>query len=776
MPRIDNKKDLPYGIFHVGYADPFQIEGKYYDNVIDYITREYGRINEPYDISLEQMWTYFENSAINRAIQEGIDAKASVDTVFDGLLLSSETKPIKYQSENAYLGVGGDGRGENVYGKWLVNYRNSLMDNNSSAFYNVYVLDRLLKVAINYESLEKYLQMARNGIGVKAMINVLYQKYGKFIDIPSREVIEQIRVQTKQAFVYKTEDIVLNVLKSKLRQTRALNLGEFRYKIFQIFVKNVAKKYNIEYDAVKFINLMDKSEREYSIDRVFEGYRVKVLDGVTQAVVPDKYIPTPDDVNKYESETIKGFSEEPIPSEKTTNVALVDHNTSRLSLKDDRIVFQVRDKKFPSIAHYIIYKTAGLINDANFDPYGLVYDKNSNGFYRLEDSNRFLNDSIRAFKTHHFDNATIEGLGARLDQQPHLRDFLKSTTDDEYVIVRGFKNQIVSDFYNRAKYNISWKSVMNQKGSVINFVDSDDFFVFIQNEMFTSFLNILTIATPANFTHSNVKKVYETFFGSVPGTLNDSADRHGSISNLVDTGKAAAVSLDKKSYEFLKKKFVARILAAEQLSKRNFNNTDVVFMTKFMIVESRYRIFNGALLDEGYDLSDGSREGLAMAKIINGIAQCNDFNVMTKDHIDRAFAILNGDPKKIYAVKISDNLNANKMIDTKTNMEVQTENYPENYFTEEPQQEVLDDENDAGEEREIEGYDERQESEDEEDAGGFNDLMFAPANQRINPRIMADRIAMKLNPSPQVLKYLRQKVDELRKSTVKNIYRINLYQ
>lgn len=775
MPRIDNKKDAPYGIFHVGYGDPFQVDGKFYNNVIDYITREYGRIEEPYDVSLEEMWRYFENSAINRAIQEGIDAKASVDTVFDGLLLSSETRPIKYQSENTYLGVGADGRGENVYGKWLVNYRNNLMDNNSSAFYNVYVLDRLLKVAINHESLEKYLQMARQGMGVKSMINVLYQKYGELIDIPNREVIEQIRVQTKQAFVYRSEDVVLNVLKSKLRQTRAANLGAFRYKIFQIFVKNVAKKYNVEYDPVKFITLMDKSERDYSIDRVFEGYRIKVLDGATQSVVPDKYIPTSEDVNKYEAETAKGFSENPLPNENATNVALVDHNTSRLSLKDDRIVFQVRDKKFPTIAHYIIYKTAGLINDPNFDPYGLIYDKNSNGFYRLEDSNRFLSDSVRAFKTHHFDNATIEGLGARVDQQPHLRDFLKSVTDDEYLIIRGFKNQLVSDFYNRAKQNIPWKSVMNQKGDVVDFIDSDDFFVFVQNEMLISFLNILTISTPANFSRENIMKVYETFYGSIPGTLDDSADFSSSIANLVDTGKSLGVSIDRNSYEFLKKKFVARILAAERLAKTNFKDTNVVFMTKFMIVESRYRIFSGALLDERYDHSDGSKEGLAMAKVINNIAQCNDFNVMTKDHVDRAFAILNGDPTKVYAVNLIDNVYVNKMIDTKTNMAVEPEEPFQEYPVDIPV-EAVDEEIDAGEEREIEGYDERPESDDEDDRGGYNDLMFAPSGPRINPRALADRIAMRLNPSPQVLKYLRQKVDELRKSNVRNVYRINLYQ
>lgn len=768
---VKNKNEIPYGVLSNGYNDFVRIDDQKWNSVVDFTTGHLGTVSEPYDDNFINLWAHWEKTKINQAIYKGIDAKSISDPEFEGLLLSSEGKPIIYVSEDRYLGVTDFSGtvGENVYGKWLTNYRNKLNEDSSEMFYNAYVLDRLLKTAINYESLENYLNMARQGTGIRRLIGILSAKYGKMIDIPSREIIEETRAFTRKEFLSKPEDIILNVMKSKIRFVRASNLQRYKFEIFHKFVRNVIRKYNLTYDASKFIQKMDANERNYSINRVYEGYTREVINGDIKIEDPKMYVPSESDIERIESMTPVGYDTTIVS---TKNYAIVDSKTSRLSLRDDRYVFTVDNKTFPSISHYIMYNIGTLIPD--FESYNMVYNPDTKTFYTHDDTKRYLDENIAKFKSTYFDSRLVHGIKTRISQHPYILDYLKSAGDDNFVDIRDFKSKLTNRVYNEIKNNTSWEEIMRDKGSVIDYVNTDSFFVFTQMEMFESFMNILTIATPGDMTHANVLKVYEQFFGNLNGVSSSESNFDVDHSDIKAMAASMGVKLSESSYEFLKMKFVERILIAEKLAHDEFR-TDVIYMTKFLILESRNRIFNGAFINPDMHYRHNlAKYYLAMAKILNAIAVCNDFKVLKNEHVNRAFTILNSNPHSLYINNrpVEDKptpaklKNAyNELRDVKIN--VGDEGVMEDIINldEEPNDEE-DDENE-----EITGYDEY-----ENDDDNFDDLMYAPP-KFINDAVeYAEYIIKNLHPSKPVYDYIKNKTIDLVNSPTKNIYRVNLWQ
>lgn len=770
---VKNKNEIPYGVLSNGYNDVVRIDDQKWNSVVDYTTGYLGTISEPYDNNFNNLWAYWEKTKINQAIYKGIDAKSISDPEFEGLLLSSEGKPIIYVSEDKYLGVTDFSGtiGENVYGKWLTNYRNRLNEESSEMFYNAYVLDRLLKTAINYESLEDYLKMARQGMGIRGLIGVLSVKYGKMLDIPSREIIEETRAFTQKEFLSKPEEIILNVMKHKIRFTRTNNLQRYKIEIFHKFVRNVLRKYNLTYDPSKFIQKMETNERNYSINRVYEGYTKEVLDGDIKIDEPKMYIPSESDVERIESLTPVGYDNKIVS---TNNYAIVDSKTSRLSLRDDRYVFTVDNKAFPSISHYIMYNIGTLIPD--FESYNMVYNPDTKTFYTRNATKRYLDENIAKFTSTYFDSRLVHGIKTRVSQHPYIVDYLKSAGDNNFVDIKDFKEKLTNQVYNEIKNNTNWAEVMRDRGSVIDYVNTDSFFVFIQMEMFESFMNIITISTPGDMTHANVLKVYEQFFGNLNGVSSSESNFEVDHSDIKAMAASMGVKLAESSYKFLKMKFVERILIAEKLAHDEFK-TDVIYMTKFLIIESRSRIFSGAFINPDlYYRHTLAKYYLAMAKILNAVAVCNDFKVLKNEHVNRAFIILNSNPRSLYInnrpvvekptpVELKKSYNELREVKINTEDEVIAEDINDVLNEDEPQ----DDEPD--ENREIAGYDEYDNDDD-----NFEDLMYAPANVINDAEEYADYIIKNLHPSKPVYDYIKAKTIDLANSPTRNIYRVNLWQ
>lgn len=762
MVIIKNKSEIPYGVFCNSYNDGLTLEGKNWTNLIDFITAPYGNVSEPIDTNFRKMWESLQKNKINEAIKKAIDAKSIVDPEFEGILLSAENRPILFISEDSYLGVDlYSFQGENVYGKWLTNYKHILMENNSVVNYNIYVLNRFLNMAINYEPLDNYLAMAIKGAGVRKINQVLYTKYGNMIDIPSIEVVEKTRLLTLNEFKYKAEEIILNVMKNKIRKVRVNNLNSYRYKIFRTVVKNIMKENNLQYDVDKFIKKMDLNEREYSVDRIYQGYTQKVLGNEIPIIDPDLYIPNLTDVTRVESLNVKGV-ENNLPLK--NNYALVDSATSRLSLKDDRYIFTVDGKSFPSISHYIIFNIGTLIK--GYDPYAMIYNNKTQTFSKIKESTKFLEDNLETFEEFHFKSTRLEaGIKQRINQHPYLIDYLKIIGDTNINVCNDISSVKTNAVLNNIKNSIHWRAVLSKSGSVLNHVDDDDFFIFIQKEMFESFINVLTIIYPGDLSHKNVLKVYEYFYGNIPGTLHENnVNFTVNYENIKQMSKTMNVLLSEKSCEFLKRQFLNRILTAETMSKNLFKS-DSLFMTKFLIIESRYKMFTGQFLDRKRTYKNKSLESLAFSKVINAIASTLDFNVLTEAIVDKAFTILSGGSNVLFydktPVRVYEKLDNNKKINL-------SEDFIEEDFIEENQDK---DEEDTDDENREQNFDD-----DEEEDDDYDDLMFAPQNAYLDADEISISIINNLHPSKQVRKYLAEKVDELFNYRNKNIYKINMWQ
>lgn len=768
--RIQSKVDLPYGVLSNGYSDP--------KSVNSYIGEEYNLTlyNEPYDVEFDQKWSDLEKSVINKAIQIGIDAKSAIDPEFEGILLSSETLPILYISEDSYVGVDFSTKvGENIYGKWLTNYRNILLEKSPAVFYNVYVLDRLCKTAINYESLEKYLLLAREGQGVRALINTLMEKYGKSVDIPPPEIVENLRQITKQQLSYKAEEIILNVIKQNIRNVRVANLNKFRNYIFSVFVSKVIKKYQLDYAPEKFIQEMDPIERNYSIDRVYEGYQKEQLNGYE--IKSDIYVPSLEEVKALENLEYQGVTDK-LPV--TNYSALVDSRTSRLSLKDDRYVFFVGELSFPSIAHYIVYSLGTLIKD--FNPYIMIYDSENKTYFRLDDSKRFLNENLKKFKVFYFNQRLVEGIRRRVNEKPYLQDFLMTLYGDTLLFPGDINPKLTSETYqNIIQQDLRYSpKIWGQRGKVIDFLDTDSFFVFVQKEMFESFLNIASVLLPFKnaVKVEDIKRIYELFFGNIPGTtttvIHSPPPRQINYSNIKKMAQLLGYNFSDDSCKFLKTKFLERILTAEYLSQLKFNNgANRIFPIKFLIVESRYRIFLGEFIDPNRIYrTQSSRENLALARVLSFICAYTNNTIPTQELVDKAFYILtsSSSDQNVFLQPMIRKTPVNPEKDQEfsgglpaideTPLEVPVET------------EVGDIEED--ENREISGYLDQEEEYDSLD----DDLMMATEG---NAKIMdadqlADYIYSTLKTPRNIAKYISEKVKDLSRSPRKNWYRINLYQ
>lgn len=277
-------------------------------------------------------------------------------------------------------------------------------------------------------------------------------------------------------------------------------------------------------------------------------------------------------------------------------------------------------------------------------------------------------------------------------------------------------------------------------------------------------------------THANVLKVYEQFFGNLNGVSSSESNFEVDHSDIKAMAASMGVKLAESSYKFLKMKFVERILIAEKLAHDEFK-TDVIYMTKFLIIESRSRIFSGAFINPDlYYRHTLAKYYLAMAKILNAVAVCNDFKVLKNEHVNRAFIILNSNPRSLYInnrpvvekptpVELKKSYNELREVKINTEDEVIAEDINDVLNEDEPQ----DDEPD--ENREIAGYDEYDNDDD-----NFEDLMYAPANVINDAEEYADYIIKNLHPSKPVYDYIKAKTIDLANSPTRNIYRVNLWQ
>ncbi|QIH04895.1 hypothetical protein [Dasineura jujubifolia toursvirus 2a] len=785
---IKHEAEVPFGALANGYNTNFEINSQQWDSVVSLLTNINGiqyEVLPPYVTSIAKLWEYLEKELMNKAIQVGIDIKAKTDPNFEGILLNSDGRPLLYISENHYLGADMYNKnGENIYGKWLTNYRNILMGYSPEVYYELYILNRFLSVAINYEPLDDYLALSRNGAGVRYLNNILRKKYQNIVDLPSPEIVESTRKITTNIISYKPEEIIIDVIKTRIRGVRTANLSAYKYKVFTKFVEGIFRKHGFtesktKYTPAKFIREMDHKDLVYCREKVYSYFESHDM---LKRITPDVYIPSIDYINQTEDLTFQGSENNPLPFNQA--YAFVDSTTSKLSMKDTSTPLFIENKNFPSIYHYMIYKVGSLIE--GFDPYAMISDGIK--FYSANESQNHLNKNLETFKNHFTQSRIVPALYSKFTQNPYLKDIIKSTGNEQLMILDA-EPGITTQVINTIRNDTPFEQVMTDRGDVIDYIDSDSYFSFVQSEMLYSFMDILNIATPGNYTDDNIRTIQREFYDNITGIVphkniyKDNINVNGE--NLLMLCKKMGINISKKSADFLKRIFVSRILSAEYVSKQLFNNTDILFATKFVLINAVHRLSLGEFNNNnGIIYNYLGKEKLAMARVINAIAQCMQYKILHTEHIDKAFEILTLRPrfKKFAPSPVNKQTGPTKSMNDAgvisraagvngvTLDDVQNITYGE---TLDEMEEYPDDDVDQ-EEIEVEGYDETNEEQDNPE-DYYNDLMFAP-NIRINSNEMAGAILKNLRPSKAVLTYFNTVCQKLNTYGFKNNYRINLYQ
>jgi hypothetical protein len=786
LKTIRDEGDIPFGPISNGYKTSIVIDNQKWTSVIDYISTVHGKrycVDKPYYKTVPAIWDSLEKENINKAIQIGIDVRSKIDPEFEGSLLSSGTKPILYKSSNAYLGSGSDGReGENVYGKWLTSYRNVIIQNNPGTYYEAYILNRFLNIAIEYEPLHQYLDMARSGAGLRYLNSTLYGKYSKLVDIPQKSVIENIRAMSKQEFNYNPEEIILNVMKKRTRSIQTNNLRTYKYKVFVNFVQHVIRKYGIDYYAPKFAKELDAYERDVMIENVYDFW---ISD---HRGVPDLYIPSDEDVRFAESETMRGIIN-PLPE--SERYSIVDEDASRLSIKSDKVPLDIEGLVFPSIYHYMIFSVAKLIEGV--DPYSFVRNSRNNLFFSPNDSKRILDEQIANYKDFLFGKPRLEvAINAKFLQHDYMKELLKMCGG---VRVMDYMQTESSRIINTIYGNIEWEPLFFKRGNVLDHLDTDDFMVFLQADMVESFLNILNTVSPNDTSDEKVVCVYNEFFDNIPGVYRNINREYNAA--VADNGAFETMcrnidaNLSSKSCAFLKSRFVSRINAAQSMVQKVFklNKTPIeevpLFLTKFLIIEMRAKIADGVFINPAIRYSRAhSKEELAMANVIQKICTCNNNKVLSYENVERAYHLLTDmstsriiiAPKDTVEVDGGDDDNNRTAIVVGDNDYVPT---GENAIIDE----VYDEADDDPEGREV-GYGDDEGNEDEDDDDNYdylNDQMYAGGfrNNRVDATTLANKILFKLipkEPKGVLRRHLKRRVIDLSKSKSRNAFRVNLWQ
>lgn len=760
-----NKYSVPFGVLANDSNVGFTFNGEFYDNVNNFVSTINGSryiLDPPEDKSLRLAWDKEISILTQRGIEEGIRVKSVLDPEFDNELLKTNGLPLLYTTENQITGISPTTKtGYNLYGKCLEKYRDEIAANNPKYFYNSYLLQHYLTAAIFNEPIEPFLGMVYEGADIHYLLRILSERYGTRTDVLSVEAVENIRLnQQSSSPPLKLEDNIRQVMAKNMRQVRIVNLKKFSYRVLLASMRSNLESKGVQADDISFQVRKLVEENENILVEIMKQYDQGKLPEAAQQIRPEFYIPSIEQVNQAEKWVINPIKTVPIQD----NGVFKIQDNDKLGMKNGKVMLTIQGKQFPTIQHYMVY-VVGKLNP-EMDSYLMIFNPKDNKFYHPDDATRFLSDNLDVYIENTNAKNLKTALSLKFNENKFLKDIIVSIGDVEQIDIRGLMSKDTNDFYMQMRNSLNISNFLVERGSVINFLEKDDFFKHCIFDMFFSFMSIQKYCTDKKSIDS-VIKVYNSFFGSING-IED-----GSVKTNI---KMKLPGVNKQVSDYLLGKFVFRILKAETMARHIFKS-DYIFLTKFIIIDSRRKIFEGAFNEPISRNDPFGKTRLAMAKVCRNIVNCNDNGYISKDVVLSAFEILSVPlkiPRKFLNV-------AQKEYISGLNIEPETYEYNEEIKN----QEVYDietleerEEGDQADEEDLFGDDDYEyEDEDQNQILYENDIMYGVND--VSDSDMASDIMLEMktefNDDEAVRKYFNRKVEQLHNMYEKNSYRINLF-
>ena len=257
---IWNARELPFGPLSNNAIFLMDIDGETYNTVTNYIysnlinSKEYFNLLK--NINTHDIYDYFTkyeketvNKIVKSSLMDALDSRFK-DKRFEDLLLSTETYPIVYASNDSLVGSGPSGNGYNLYGKLLTELRSKLnlkYDKKESGLYNAYIALDILERSIREEG-NDLTEFA--GLNHQDIINkYIYNK-----------ALKQWEIQRKQFLNRSTEDV------TKLGLMEPVDIRTLKYEDVIEKFKNVVN-YPSK-DIIKFLSVGENREGEEDGDNI----------------------------------------------------------------------------------------------------------------------------------------------------------------------------------------------------------------------------------------------------------------------------------------------------------------------------------------------------------------------------------------------------------------------------------------------------------------------------------------------------------------------------
>ena len=486
--KIFNPRDYPFGKLSINSRDNLYINSKLYPTIANYINSS--MLKTPLfktiiqnikitDLDAEFNKLYYEEiiGVVKRSIQEGLDSKINENKDMQDVLLSTKNEPIKYITNDSITGIGDDGQGLNIVGKYLEQKRRQMelsfkqqysekkQQEWEHSLYEAYLADLALNKLIKQgNDLEEYMgknpteiidmigraEIVKSAPSKNFIIEDLYRKQ-KYKNLIPKEII--LAIDNPDSLVY-------SIRKIHLRQLRQRQLTHRVETVLYMYCEYMLEKNFPDLPVEKYDTAIKEQYSKYGwgtklelAKKVFELYEKgmfseRLSSNIDSALEKIK-VPTENEVLQAEAYVIDPSKKEDnnmLPYQKPTgNPVNIFDNTEEneekfkpFSLRDHSKLIKIGplDLIYPTVSHYIYVRllaNLSTINNIRKAYSYIIADPNAVvglGKFRDPDSVQriYLNEKEIAYNTEKI-NLAENGLNVKFANRSQ-QDLLLDTKND----------------------------------------------------------------------------------------------------------------------------------------------------------------------------------------------------------------------------------------------------------------------------------------------------------------------------------------------------------
>lgn len=335
--KIFDPKDKPFGILSNNYKQFMYIDRKEWRTVSSYIYssiltsplyKQAIRLMKNTKNLKQEFVKFYEeeiNQIVKKSTEEALKVKFTNEKLSE-LLISTNNSPILYVSDNQLLGIGKQNKGQNMYGKYLMQIRHLLRVAYKIKKEKIEKSERDQLIYDTYLAEKGLSQMIKAGNDIMGFINKspteIVNKLGRenlVLASPKRQfILENVHkgyLKNIELLVDFPENIVLEVRKRNLRNLRILRLKEKKSILLDMYADYILEKTYPDLEPDKYnkaktqqfqqLGYQQKADLENRLFELFEqGMLSSRLSDSYDERVTSLYIPTESEVVEAENVSI----------------------------------------------------------------------------------------------------------------------------------------------------------------------------------------------------------------------------------------------------------------------------------------------------------------------------------------------------------------------------------------------------------------------------------------------------------------------------------------